>query len=52
VRLAQKGEGSNRILEFLPKFKESAGLDFIMHATEIHREALFDLVQNAGIPVV
>jgi hypothetical protein len=51
VRLAQKGEGPNRIMELLPEFKESAGIGFIMDATEAHRAALFDLVQKAGIPV-
>jgi hypothetical protein len=34
------------------RFCHSAtGLNFIMEATEAHRKALFDLVQNAGIPV-
>jgi hypothetical protein len=51
VRLAQKGEGPNRIMELLPEFRESAGIGFIMDATEAHRAALFDLVQKAGIPV-
>jgi hypothetical protein len=51
VRLAQKGEGPRKILDLLPAFKDSSGLDFVMQATEEHREALFDLVLNAGIPV-
>ena len=51
VRLAQSGEGPTKILDLLPEFKESAGIDFIMDATEAHRAALFDLVQKAGIPV-
>ena len=51
VRLAQKGEGSNKICEHVPAFKDATGLNFIMEATEAHRKALFDLVQNAGIPV-
>ena len=52
VRLAQKGEGPRKIFDLLPAFKDSSGLDFIMEATEEHREALFDLLQDAGIPVV
>jgi hypothetical protein len=52
VRLAQKGEGPRKILDLLPAFKDSSGLDFVMQATEEHREALFDLLQDAGIPVV
>ena len=51
VRLAQKREGPTKILDLLPEFKESAGIGFIMDATEAHRAALFDLVQKAGIPV-
>jgi hypothetical protein len=51
VRLAQKGEGSKKILDLLPAFRESAGIYFIVDATEAHRDALFDLVQKAGIPV-
>jgi hypothetical protein len=51
VRLAQSGKGPTKILDLLPAFKESVELDFIMKATEAHRGALFDLVQNAGIPV-
>ena len=52
VRLAQRGEGPRKILDLLPAFKDSSGLDFVMQATEEHREALFDLLQDAGIPVV
>jgi hypothetical protein len=51
VRLAQKGDGSNEIREHVSAFKDATGLYFIMEATEAHRKALFDLVQNAGIPV-
>jgi hypothetical protein len=51
VRLAQKGEGSNEILEHVHAFRHATGLSFIMEATEAHRKALFDLVQNAGIPM-
>lgn len=52
VRLAQKGEGSNKILDLLPKFKDTTGLDFVMNAGEKHRPALYELVVTAGIPVV
>jgi hypothetical protein len=51
VRLAQKGESSNKILELVSAFRHATGLYFIMNATEAHREALFDLAQKAGIPV-
>lgn len=51
VRLAQKGEGSNKILEHVHGFRDATGLNFIMEATEAHRKELFDLVQNAGIPM-
>ena len=50
VRLAQKGEGPNKILDS-GRRSGTPGLNFIMDATEAHREALFDLVQKAGIPV-
>ena len=52
VRLAQKGEGSRAILDLLPGFKDTTGLAFIMNAEEKHREALFALVHEAGLPVV
>jgi hypothetical protein len=51
VRLAQKGEGSNEIFAHVHAFRHATGLNFIMNATEAHREALFDLAQKAGIPV-
>jgi hypothetical protein len=51
VKQAQKGSGSRKILELLPEFKKSAGIDFVMHATEAHRAALYDLVRQPGIPV-
>lgn len=51
VRQAQKGEGPNKILELVSAFRHATGLNFIMNATEAHREALFDLAQKAGIPV-
>jgi hypothetical protein len=51
VRLAQKGESSNEIFKHVHAFRDATGLNFIMEATEAHRKALFDLVQNAGIPV-
>jgi hypothetical protein len=51
VRLAQRGEGPRKILDLLPAFKDSSGLDFIMNATEAHRGGLFDLARDAGIPV-
>jgi hypothetical protein len=51
VRLAQKGERSNKIFEHMHAFRDATGLKFAMEATEAHRKALFDLVQNAGIPV-
>jgi hypothetical protein len=52
VRLAQKGEGSKKILELLPGFKDASGLDFIMNAEDKHREPLYDLVLAADLPVV
>jgi hypothetical protein len=52
VRLAQSGKGPTKILDLLPAFKDSSGLDFVMQATEEHRKALLDLLQDAGIPVV
>ena len=52
VRLAQKGEGSNKILDLLPGFKDTTGLTFVMNAEDKHRLALYDLIQAAGLPVV
>jgi hypothetical protein len=52
VRLAQKGEGSKKILDLLPAFKDTTGLAFVMNADDTHRAALYDLVQAAGLPVV
>jgi hypothetical protein len=52
VRLAQKGEGSKKILDLLPGFKDRTGLTFVMNAEDKHRAALYDLVQAAGLPVV
>jgi hypothetical protein len=52
VRLAQKGEGSKKILELLPGFKDKTGLDFVMNAEDRHRAPLYDLVVAADIPVV
>jgi hypothetical protein len=52
VRLAQKGEGSKKILDLLPTFKDTTGLAFVMNALDEHRPALYDLVQAAGLPVV
>jgi hypothetical protein len=52
VRLAQKGEGSKKILDLLPAFKDTTGLTFVMNAEDKHRVALYDLVQAAGLPVV
>jgi hypothetical protein len=52
VRLAQKGEGSKKILELLPAFKDATGLDFVMNAEDRHRAALYDLVSAADLPVV
>jgi hypothetical protein len=49
VRAAQKNEGPKTILEILPEFKKTTGLDFVMNAKEEHREALFDLVETAGL---
>jgi hypothetical protein len=49
VRLAQKGEGDPKILSHLPAFKTKTGLDFVMHATDDHRAALFELATKAGI---
>jgi hypothetical protein len=53
VLLARKGEGPDpkRILDHAAAFRDATGLNFLMEATEAHHAALFDLVQNAGIPV-
>jgi len=52
VRLAQKGEGSKKILDLLPGFKDATGLTFVMNAEDKHRTALYDLCVAAGLPVV
>ena len=52
VRLAQKGEGSKKILDLLPGFKDATGLTFVMNAEDKHRAALYDLCVAAGLPVV
>jgi hypothetical protein len=52
VRLAQKGEGSKKILDLLPAFKDATGLTFVMNAEDKHRAALYDLCVAAGLPVV
>ena len=49
VRQAQKKEGPAKILELLPAFKAKTGLEYIMNSTEAHREALFELVEEAGL---
>jgi hypothetical protein len=53
VLLARKGEGPDpkRILDHAAAFRDATGLKFIMNVTAAHHAALFDLVQNAGIPV-
>ena len=52
VRLAQKGEGDlKKLVEHISAFKYANDVDFILNATEAHREALFDLVRNAGIAI-
>lgn len=51
VRAAQKNGGPRKILDLLPGFKQSTGLDFVMNSKEEHRGALFDLVNKAGINV-
>ncbi len=52
VRLAQKGRGSDKDPRSPAGVQgDASGSDFIMKATEAHRDALFDLVQKAGIPV-
>lgn len=49
VRAAQKNGGPRKILDLLPDFKASTGLDFVMNSKEEHRGALFDLINKAGI---
>ena len=49
VRQAQKKEGPAKILELLPAFKAKTGLEYIMNSEEKHREALFELVEEAGL---
>lgn len=49
VRAAQNNGGPKEILDLLPGFKAKTGLSFIMHAEEKHREALYDLVEAAGL---
>jgi hypothetical protein len=51
VRLAQKNQGPRMILDLLPSFKKSTGLDYISNAKEQHRRALFDLMIQAEIAV-
>jgi hypothetical protein len=51
VKLAMKGESDRKILDLLPDFKAQTGLDFVMNAKEEHRLALFELLQNAEIPL-
>lgn len=52
ARAAMKNEGSKTILDLLPAFRDATGLDFVMHAQEEHRAALFQLAQQAGIELV
>jgi hypothetical protein len=49
VRAAQKGEGDRVILQLLPAFKEKTGLDFVMNATDVHRRALLEFINSAGV---
>jgi hypothetical protein len=49
VRAAQKGEGPKEILALLPGFKKKTGLDFVMNAADEHREALAQLLVEAGV---
>jgi hypothetical protein len=53
VRAAQKKEpgASPKILDLLPDFKRKTGLDFVMSAEDKHREALFDLIEAAGLEI-
>ena len=49
VRQAQKGDGPKTILDLLPGFKAKTGLNFVMEASDVHRAALADLIDAAGI---
>jgi outer membrane biosynthesis protein TonB len=49
VRLAQKKSGPTKILELLPEFKAKTGLSFVMDAKDVHRAALADLIEAAGL---
>jgi hypothetical protein len=53
VRAAQKKEPGAplKILDLLPDFKRKTGLDFVMSAEDKHREALFDLIEDAGLEI-
>ena len=51
VRAAQKKEGPTTILDLLPAFKTRTKLDFVMNSQEQHRQALYDLVTQAGVGV-
>ena len=51
VRAAQKKEGPTTILDLLPAFKARTKLDFVMNSQEQHRQALYDLVTQAGVGV-
>jgi hypothetical protein len=33
----------------LPAFKEKTGLDFVMNATDVHRRALLEFINSAGV---
>jgi hypothetical protein len=52
IRLAQKNEGDQKVLEHLQNFKTKTGLPFVMNSTEEHRAALYDLAVASGLPVV
>jgi hypothetical protein len=52
ARKAMKKEGPTTILDLLPAFRDATGLDFIMNSQEEHRQALFELANQAGIPLV
>jgi hypothetical protein len=40
-----------RILDLLPAFREATGLDFVMNAKEEHRQALWELAQQAQVAI-
>lgn len=46
---ATKMGGDTKVLDLLPDFKEKTGLQFVMDAKDEHRQALFDLIQKAGL---